>query len=178
MPAFWIRLSAMRRVSSTRIFSSFLSRVSACMISGMTLIPSLRHSNAAALKRAKPVERPLPRLAAVGNDHLLNRKLPVRAAFGVLKILEEHMFGAAEPDSRRAHFASLARILRRIGIGANSQFANFVSPLEDRVVMLGHFWRSERHLACINRAVTAIQCVQMPLMNNAAVRRHLLGRKV
>ena len=56
-----------------------------------------------------------PSLGVVGEDHLAHRH---DAA-----LLEEHMFGAAEPDAVGAEGAGLARIGRGIGIGAHPHAA-------------------------------------------------------
>ena len=55
-----------------------------------------------------------PRLV-VGEDHLAHGE----NALGV----EEHVLGAAEADPLRAEVARLARVARRIGVGAHAQAA-------------------------------------------------------
>jgi hypothetical protein len=68
------------------------------------------------------IERLAPRLRVIREDHFLDRQLAVGALLGMLEILEEHVLGAAKPDSLGAHFARQAGVVRRVGIRANADF--------------------------------------------------------
>ena len=95
------------------------------------------------------------RLAAgfgvVRDDHLLDGQLPVGARLGLLEILEEHVLGAAEADAFGAHFAGLAGVVGRVGVGAHAKPPDLVGPLHHDVIVLGHFGDGERHLALDRR---------------------------
>ena len=73
-----------------------------------------------ALRRQQLGERLAAPLLILGEDHLAHGE---DAA-----LLEEHMLGAAKPDALGAEGERLARIGRRIGIGAHFQPAEAVGP--------------------------------------------------
>ena len=59
--------------------------------------------------------------------------------------LEEHMFGAAKADAFAAEFDRGARIVRRIGVDANAQFADFIRPSHQRAEFARQFRFDHRH---------------------------------
>ena len=77
-----------------------------------------------ALRRQELGERLAAAFLILGEDHLAHGK---DAAF-----LEEHVLGAAEPDAFGAEGARLARIVRRVGIGADFHAAEAVGPFHQR----------------------------------------------
>src|SRR5581483_7882608 len=60
--------------------------------------------------------------------------------------LEEHMLGAAQPDAFGAEAARDFRILRRIGVSAHAEFAEFVDPLHQPAEAATDFRLDERNL--------------------------------
>ncbi|MNZ99109.1 hypothetical protein D3C78_1184200 [compost metagenome] len=73
------------------------------------------------LHRQKLVERCPPALFTFRKDHLTHHMDAVA--------LEEHMFGAAQPNTLSAKGAGGAGVSRRIGIGAHRHAAQAIGPL-------------------------------------------------
>ena len=83
----------------------------------------------------------------VGEDHLTHNREAVRG--------EEHVLGAAQPDSLGAQLACVGGIFAGVGVGAHGQLAlaDRIGPGEDRVELgrrLGssHFERTQHDLSC------------------------------
>ena len=91
------------------------------------------------LKRQQPVERRTPPRLVGGEDHLLHDRQPL--------VAEEHVLGAAEPDSLRAELTRLRRVLRVVGVRAHLQTAYVVRPREHRLEVLVDLRRNELDLA-------------------------------
>ena len=111
------------------------------------------------------------RLAAaglvVGADHLAHGE---DAAF-----LEEHVLGAAEPDALGAELAGLARLARRVGVGAHAQRPRLVGPAHDggevaRQLRLAHLHPALEHLA-----LAAVDGDDVALPEHLAADRHGAG---
>ena len=82
----------------------------------------------APLKRPQLAQGLAAGFGVVGDDHFLDGQLPFGAAFGLLEVLEEHVLGAAEADALGAHFAGLAGVVGRIGVGADAERAGSGRP--------------------------------------------------
>ncbi len=77
-----------------------------------------------ALCRQELGQRIAAAFLSLGEDHLAHGK---DAA-----LLEKHMLGAAEPDALGTEGARLARIIRRVGVGADLHAADAVGPCHQR----------------------------------------------
>src|SRR6202158_370567 len=77
-------------------------------------------------------QRLASRLGRIGDDHFLDRELPIRALFGVFEILEEHVLRANQTDSLCSHFTRFLCVVRRIGVGSHAQSANAIRPAHQR----------------------------------------------
>ena len=86
----------------------------------------------------------------VGEDHFLNGVLAFDALLGVLEILEEHVLGAAEADAFGAHFAGLAGVLRRVGIGAHAEAAHLSAHFISVSIGFRQFGRDKVNLAGVD----------------------------
>src|ERR1035437_9593197 len=80
------------------------------------------------LVREKLVKGLASRVRGIGDDHFLNRQLPVKTFLRLLEILEEHVLCPAQTDSLSSHLASFSCIMRRVGVGSNAQPADAVCP--------------------------------------------------
>ena len=65
----------------------------------------------------------------IGEDHLAHGLDPV--AF------KEHVLGAAEADALGAEIAGHLRVMRRVGVGPDAQFAGFIRPFHDGAEIAG-----------------------------------------
>ena len=79
----------------------------------------------ALLERQQPVERSAASRLVVREDHLLDDREAL--------VAEEHVLGAAEPDSLSAELARLRRVGRRVGVRMHLQAPDVVRPAEDRL---------------------------------------------
>src|SRR5260221_2499051 len=111
----------------------------------------------ATLKRQQLVERLHTGFAIVRDDHFLNRALPLDSLLRKFEVGEEHVLGARKADALGAELDGLARVLRRVGVGAHADFANAVSPLHDRVVGLRELRRHKRQFVGVNHAFAAVE---------------------
>src|SRR5882672_3212127 len=82
----------------------------------------------APLVRQEFVEGFLSRDRRIGDDHLLDCKLPLDALLRIFKILKKHVFGADQADSLGTHITSFLRIVRRIGVRAYMEFSDGIRP--------------------------------------------------
>ncbi len=73
----------------------------------------------------------------LGEDHLAHG---ADAGF-----LEEHVLGAAKADAFRAEFDRGARIVRRIAVDANAEFAHGVGPTHQRAELARQLRLDHRH---------------------------------
>ena len=97
-----------------------------------------------ALHRQELRERGAPAGLVVGEDHLAHREDAVA--------LEEHVLGAAEADALGAEVARRARVVRRVGVGADLELARLVGPVHEgrelaRQLRLEHRDLALQHLA-------------------------------
>ena len=126
----------------------------------------------AALERQKLVQSFNSSFPAVGEDHFLNGALAFLALLREFEVGEEHVLGAAEADAFGAEFAGLAGILRRVGIGANSESAYGVGPLHQCLICRRERWRDEIHLAGVDEALTAIERDPFAFLDGLAADGH------
>src|SRR5271156_372710 len=132
----------------------------------------------ATLERKQLVQRLDASLPIVRQDHLLNGTLALVTLFGMLEIGEEHVLGAAQPDALGTEFASFARILRRVRIGADAQATDAIGPLHQYFVRLGQGRHNQWHRAFVDHAFTAVESDPLAFFNGLAACRHFLRRVV
>ena len=86
------------------------------------------------LWKGRPVERGAARLV-VREDHLLDLRQPLLA--------EEHVLGAAEPDSLGAQLTRFRRVGQRVGVRVHFQVPDVVCPAENYLEILVQPCRNE-----------------------------------
>src|SRR5262249_25140249 len=111
----------------------------------------------AALKREKLVARFHPRFVILGEDPFLDRPLTKLYLLWMLEVRQEPVLGAAEPNAFCPEFASLARVLRCIGVRTNPEAAQVVGPLHQSLIGLRQLWRNKVHLVTIDSALASIE---------------------
>ena len=129
----------------------------------------------APLERQKLVESLAARLRRVRQDHFLNGLLALGALLRLLEILEEHVLGAAKADAFGAHFASSARILRRIGVGAHAELADLIGPFHQCFVGFGRLRPHQINLAGVDGAVAAVERDPVAFAHDVAVDAEFLS---
>src|SRR5215470_13637195 len=126
----------------------------------------------AALERQQAIESLDASLFVVGQDHFLDGALALVTLLRELKVGEEHVLGAAKTDTLGAKFACLARILRSVSIGANTELSRFIGPLHECFVGLGQLRNNKWKRVGVHNAFAAIQGDPIPFSYNAAIRGH------
>ena len=127
-----------------------------------------------------------PVLKIPGQNHLAHGVNPVAA--------EEHVFGAAEADARRAKRGGVGRLLRLVGVGAHLHPGHLRAPAHElgehligRAVLgierfldeyLDDFRRGGRELAGIDFAGSAVDGEEVAFLVSHAVHGHGLGRVI
>src|SRR5579875_1928717 len=80
------------------------------------------------LDRQELVQRPLPLLRRLGEDHPPDDRQPV--------LLEKHVLGPAQPDALGAEGPGPGRVPRVVGVGPDAEPADAVGPPEQRLEVL------------------------------------------
>ena len=86
------------------------------------------------LEWQEPVERGPARRLVVREDHLLDHRQ---------LLAEEHVLGAAEPDSLGAQLTRFRRVGRRVGVRVHFQVPDVVRPAENQLEILVQPCRNE-----------------------------------
>ena len=120
------------------------------------------------LERQKFRERHFTGIQRFSHDHFLDRQT---AFLGI----EKHMFRAAQPNAFGAHLDRVDGIIGCIRVGADVDLAKFIRPFEDRVVRVGKFRFSQRHITDVDFAGRTVEGNVFTLLDRLAVDRHLLG---
>ena len=121
-----------------------------------------------ALRRQQLGERRAAPFRILGEDHLAHGEDAL--------LLEEHVLGAAEPDAFGAEGARLARIGRRIGIGAHLQAAEAVGPLHQGVEVVRQLGLAHGHAALDDLAGRAVDGDHVALVQKRGADRTSVSR--
>ena len=124
----------------------------------------------AALHREELGERLAPTSLVVGEDHLAHGDDPIS--------LEEHVFGAAEPDPLCAELHRLGGVVRGVGVGAHPEAPDLVGPGEDGAEVPRQLRLNCRDLSQVDGAGGAVQADRVPFLHCVPVDGELALRVV
>ena len=117
----------------------------------------------ALLHRQQLVERGTPPLLVGGEDHLAYDRQPL--------LRHEHVLGPAEADALRAELARLGRVIGRIRVRAHPQAPVLVAPGQDRLEVVVHLWRNQRHFSHDHGTRPSVDREHVPFRQGVTLKR-------